>query len=158
PPRDCDPRPRRRNAVSAAPRRGALESGARGRVPARKEQRRRPASPNPPEVAGRNGTLTMAEDRLEEALDRMKQEAVDAATLEAVRARVLNNVTNAAAAGCAEFRPDLRAFLSGSLTDARRALLTDHISRCTACRAALAEIKGERRVIAMPQRSSSVWR
>ena len=37
-------------------------------------------------------------------------------------------------------------------------LLEDHVSRCTACRTALAEMKGERRVIAMPQRSSSRWR
>ena len=37
-------------------------------------------------------------------------------------------------------------------------LLEDHVSRCAACRAALAEMKGERRVIAMPQRSSSRWR
>jgi ferric-dicitrate binding protein FerR (iron transport regulator) len=88
----------------------------------------------------------------------MKQETVDAAALEAARARVWNTVGSAAVAGCAEFRPDLRAYASGSLAGGRRLLLEDHISRCTACRAALAEIKGERRVIAMPQRSASRWR
>jgi FecR protein/Putative zinc-finger len=100
----------------------------------------------------------MSQDRLEKALEDMNQEAVDAATLDAVRARVWNTLTNTAVDGCAEFRPDLRAYLSGTLTGGRRVLLEDHVSRCAACRAALAEMKGERRVIAMPQRSSSRWR
>ncbi|HEY7055617.1 MAG TPA: FecR family protein [Vicinamibacterales bacterium] len=100
----------------------------------------------------------MSEDRLERALQEMKQEAIDAGTLEAARVRVWDTMMNVAAAGCTEFRPDLRAYLSGTVTGGRRVLLEDHISRCSACRAALAEMKGERRVIAMPQRSSSRWR
>ena len=97
----------------------------------------------------------MSEDRLERALQEMKQEDVDAATVDAARARVWNKVTGAA--GCAEFRSDFRAYLGGELADGRRALLEDHLSRCPACRAAMAGQKGERRVIAMPQRSSSRW-
>src|SRR6185312_8601568 len=100
----------------------------------------------------------MSEDRLERALQEMTQEAADTATLEAARARVWDKVANAAAAGCAEFRPELRGYLSGTLTGSRRLLLEDYVSRCSACRVALAEMKGERRVIAMPQRSSSRWR
>jgi len=100
----------------------------------------------------------MSEDRLERALQEMTQEAADTATLEAARARVWDKVANAAVAGCAEFRPELRGYLSGTLTGSRRLLLEDHVSRCSACRVALAEMKGERRVIAMPQRSSSRWR
>ncbi|HET7217733.1 MAG TPA: FecR domain-containing protein [Vicinamibacterales bacterium] len=99
----------------------------------------------------------MSEDRLDRALEAMTREAVDSATLEDVRARVWSKVTNSAA-GCGEFRPDLHAYSSRSLTGGRRMLLEDHLSRCPACRAALAEIKGGRRVVAMPQRSSSVWR
>jgi len=38
----------------------------------------------------------MSEDRLEKALQEMRQEDVDAGTLEAARARVWNEVTNAA--------------------------------------------------------------
>jgi hypothetical protein len=100
----------------------------------------------------------MSEDRLERALEHMTGETVETATLEAVRARVLGNLTNAAGAGCAEFRADFGAYISGSLTGGRRVLLEDHISRCSPCRVALADMKGERRVIAMPQRSSSRWR
>src|SRR5262245_43792649 len=99
----------------------------------------------------------MSEERLERALQEMKQETVDAATLDAARARVWSTVTNTAAAGCAELRPDFRAYMSGTLTGGRRVLLEDHLSRCPACRTALAEMRGERRVIAMPQRSSSRW-
>ena len=99
----------------------------------------------------------MSEDRLEKALQEMRQEDVDAGTLEAARARVWDEVTNAAGAGCAEFRPDFRAYLGGALGGSRRVLMEDHLSRCPACRASMAEMKGERRVIAMPQRSSSRW-
>ncbi len=99
----------------------------------------------------------MSEDRLEEALHEMKHEAVDATTLEAVRVRVWDKVANAPVAACAEFRPEFGAYLSGALAGGRRVLLEDHVSRCSTCRTALAEIKGQRRVIAMPQRSASRW-
>jgi hypothetical protein len=71
----------------------------------------------------------MSEDRLDKALEEMKHETVDAATLEDVRARVWSNVSNVSA-GCREFRPDLPAYSSGTLTGGRRVLLEDHISRC----------------------------
>jgi hypothetical protein len=99
----------------------------------------------------------MSEDRLDRALQQMRQESVDDATLDTARARVWNEVTSAAGAGCAEFRPDFRAYHSGALGGSRRVLLDDHLSRCAACRGAMAELRGERRVIPMPQRSSSRW-
>lgn len=100
----------------------------------------------------------MSEDRLEEALHEMKHEAVDAATLEAARGRVWDKLLTATLAPCAEFRPDFRAYLDGALAGSRRVLLDDHVSRCSTCRTALAEMKGQARVIAMPQRSASRWR
>ena len=100
----------------------------------------------------------MSEDRLDRALQGMKDEAVDAAALDAVRTRVWSNLAGAAVDGCAEFRPDFPAYLSGALVGGRRVLLEDHVSRCSACRTELATMKGDRRVIAMPQRSSSRWR
>lgn len=100
----------------------------------------------------------MSTDRLDDALQEMTREPVDARTLDAARARVWENVTNAGAAGCAEFRADLPAYLGGDLTGSRRLLVEDHVSRCTMCRAAIAQIKGEQRHVPMPRRSSSPWR
>lgn len=100
----------------------------------------------------------MSDERLERALQEMKDETVDAATLEAARARVWDSLTNATADGCGQFRSDFPAYLVGSLAAGRRVLLDDHLSRCAACRTALAETRGDRRVVAMPQRASSTWR
>jgi len=105
----------------------------------------------------------MSEQRLDEALREMKEEAVDAETLAAAQARlreklVDGTVSRAGAAGCAEFRSDLPAYIGGALAGSRRLLVEDHLGRCTACRTAIAQMKGERRVIPMPQRSASPWR
>lgn len=97
----------------------------------------------------------MSEDRLEKALQEMRDEPVDARTLEAARLRVRDRLTSIGLAGCAEFRPDLSAYLGGTLTGSRRLLMEDHLSRCAACRSAVAELRGESRVIAMPRRSTS---
>jgi hypothetical protein len=93
----------------------------------------------------------MSEDRLERALQEMKEEDVAAGTLEAVRARVWNTVTNA---NCAGFREDFHEYLAGTLRGSRRLLVDDHLSRCPGCRAHLAGLKGESRVVAMPVRAS----
>ena len=99
----------------------------------------------------------MPEDRLERALQEMKEEHVDAGTLESARARVWSTMTNTASATCAEFRPDFPAYLAKELGASRRILVEDHLSRCPGCRARIAELKGGRTVIAMPRRSSSRW-
>lgn len=99
----------------------------------------------------------MSEDNLDRALQAMKEEDVDAGTLEAARGRVWQKMTNAVSATCAEFRQDFPAYLANELADSRRLLVEDHLSRCPACRARIAEMKGERTVVAMPRRSSSRW-
>jgi hypothetical protein len=99
----------------------------------------------------------MSEDRLERALQEMKEEDVDSGTLEAARARVWEKMTSTDSATCAEFRQDFRAYLSLELGGSRRVLVEDHLSRCPSCRARIADMKGERTVVAMPQRSSSRW-
>jgi FecR-like protein/uncharacterized protein DUF3352/putative zinc finger protein len=99
----------------------------------------------------------MSEKGLERALQEMKDEDVDAGALEAARARVWQNMTNAGSATCAEFRQDFHAYLVNEVGGSRRILVEDHLSRCPGCRARIAEMKGERRVVAMPRRSSSRW-
>ena len=54
----------------------------------------------------------------DQALQDMKDERVDAATLATARTRVWNNVN--AGAACAEFRQDFRAYLDNGLGDKRR--------------------------------------
>ena len=81
----------------------------------------------------------------------MKEEDVDAGTLEAARARVWGTVTNTGSATCAEFRRDFPAYLANELGASRRILVEDHLSRCPGCRARIAEMKGERTVVAMPR-------
>ena len=99
----------------------------------------------------------MSEDRLDTAVQQTRDEFVDEATVEAARRRVWDRLTGAERAGCAEFGSDFRAYVSGALASNRRVLMDDHLSRCVACRNALAELRGERRVIPMPRRSSSRW-
>ncbi len=93
----------------------------------------------------------MSEDFLEKALQEMKAEDVDAGTVEAARARVWQKMTNAGGAPCAEFRQDLHAYLVNELAGSRRMLVEDHLSRCRRCRAEIAELKGERPIVAMPR-------
>src|SRR4029450_9918479 len=93
----------------------------------------------------------MSEDRLERALHEMKNEDVGAGTLEAARVRVWQNMTNTVGATCAEFRPDFPAYLGRELSNSRRILVEDHLSRCPGCRARIAEMKGERTIVAMPR-------
>jgi hypothetical protein len=99
----------------------------------------------------------MSEDHLDRALQEMQAEDVDTGTFAGARARVWDTLTNATSATCAEFRPDFQAYVARELSDGRRILLEDHLSRCAGCRARLAELKGERTVVAMPARSSSRW-
>ena len=66
-------------------------------------------------------------------------------------------MTNAGSATCAEFRQDFPAYLVNELGGSRRILVEDHLSRCPGCRARIAEMKGERPIVAMPLRSSSRW-
>ena len=99
----------------------------------------------------------MSQDHLERALQEMKDEEVDPGTLETARARVWGSMTSAVGATCAEFRQDFRAYLGNDLGGGRRVLVEDHLSRCPGCRARIAEMKGERTIVAMPVRSSSPW-
>ena len=93
----------------------------------------------------------MSEDRLEEALRQMNAEDVDAGQIETARARVWETMTRSGGAVCAEFRDDFEAYSRNKLSNGRRLLVEDHLSRCPSCRARVAEMKGERTAIAMPR-------
>src|SRR4026208_129522 len=57
-------------------------------------------------------------------------------------------------AACAECRQHVHAYLANELGGSRRMLVEDHLSRCSGCRARIAEMKGETTVVAMPGRAS----
>jgi hypothetical protein len=99
----------------------------------------------------------MSEDRLEKALQAMKSEEATPEQLAEARARVWEKLENPGTALCSEFRTQFRDYLDGRLSANRRLLVEDHLGRCPACRARLAEEKGERNIIPMPIRRVARW-
>src|SRR5512135_3625479 len=94
----------------------------------------------------------MSEDRLERALDALKNESASPEQLDQARVHVWQKLEGHGMAACAEFQPAFRDYLDGSLTEHRRLLMEDHLSRCPQCRSELAELRGDKTVIAMPRR------
>jgi hypothetical protein len=92
----------------------------------------------------------MSEDRLDKALDAMRDEAAGAADLAAAKARVWDKLAGGESGVCAGFRVQLRDYLDGKLAEPRRLLMEDHLGRCAECRRAFADLKGEHTVTAMP--------
>jgi hypothetical protein len=88
----------------------------------------------------------MSEDRLDQALNEMKNESVPEEEAAAARARVWQKLAGADSVLCTEFRASLQEYAAGGLESSRRLLLEDHLSRCTACRRAMAELHGMRKV------------
>jgi predicted anti-sigma-YlaC factor YlaD len=92
----------------------------------------------------------MSEDRLDKALDAMRNEEPAASDLAAAKERVWRRLAGTPGGACTEFRAEFRDYLDGKLVEARRLLMEDHLGRCAECRKALAEMKGERKVVTMP--------
>ncbi len=99
----------------------------------------------------------MREDRLDQAIEAMKNEAVDPERAEAAGARVLEALTGAAPTLCGQFRRDFGDWARGVLPESRRMLLEDHLGRCPACREHLAGMEGRQRSHAMPPGRRSPW-
>ncbi len=99
----------------------------------------------------------MSEDRLERALEAMKNETIDPELLAGARDRVWAKVGQPGLTACVEFEPAIGEYLAGNLAPNRRLLMEDHLSRCPKCRMRLTELTGERKVIAMPK-TRAFWR
>lgn len=97
----------------------------------------------------------MSEDRLEKALEGMRNEKVNPEQLAGTRARVWEKLGSPSVSVCTEFQPGFSAYLEERLSDNRRLLMEDHLSRCTHCRAQLAALRGEQQAIALPPRHAS---
>ncbi|MBI3279794.1 MAG: FecR domain-containing protein [Acidobacteria bacterium] len=76
----------------------------------------------------------MTEDRFDELLKEMREETATAEQVAESRDRVWRKLAGRASALCSEFRSQLEDYLAGQLTEARRLLLEDHLSRCAECR------------------------
>jgi len=99
----------------------------------------------------------MSEDRLERALEAMRNENVDPEQLAGARDRIWEKLGQPGLMACTEFEPGIRDYLAGNLAPNRRLLMEDHLSRCPRCRMQLTELTGERKVIAMPK-ARAFWR
>ena len=99
----------------------------------------------------------MSEDRLEKAIEAMKNEPLDPEKIEIVQANVRRKLESGNTLVCEEFARDYQDYVQEKLTGNRRLLLEDHLGRCPHCRAHLAELKGERKVAVMPDRRASRW-
>jgi hypothetical protein len=99
----------------------------------------------------------MSEDRIDKALEAMKNESVAPEESAAARARTFEKLTAAPATLCSGIQADLRAYLQGELDASRRLLVEDHLTRCPACRHEMAALKGESKVMAMPERRAPGW-
>ena len=99
----------------------------------------------------------MSEDRLERALEAMRNENVDPELLAGAHQRVWEKLGQSGLAACEEFEPAISDYLGGKLAPGRRLLMEDHLSRCPRCRLRLTELTGERKVVAMPTKRA-FWR
>jgi hypothetical protein len=93
----------------------------------------------------------MNDERFDELLKDMREEGAAEEQVAGARERVWQRLEGASSAACVEFRPEFSDYLAGRLTPSRRLLMDDHLGRCPECRRALADAKGERKVVAMPR-------
>ena len=99
----------------------------------------------------------MSKDRLEEALEAMRNESVRPEQLEEARARVWQRLGGQNMTVCSEFQLQFQDYLNGRLDGNRRLLIEDHLSRCSRCRSRLAEQRGGQKHAALPRRQASWW-
>jgi hypothetical protein len=88
------------------------------------------------------------ESALDEAVNRIRDEAIDDAVVEAAAARVwakLSAQVHAPLRTCSDFQALIPDFKAGRLPESRALLVKDHLHECVACRRIY-----EGRVVAMP--------
>ncbi|MFC1838083.1 FecR domain-containing protein [Thermodesulfobacteriota bacterium] len=96
----------------------------------------------------------MTDKLFDKLLKEIREEEIPAEQVTAAKERVLEKLTGSASMACAEIQPQLKDYAAGNLMDSRRLLIDDHLSRCLECRHELAEVKGKKKVVAMPRKRS----
>jgi ferric-dicitrate binding protein FerR (iron transport regulator) len=92
----------------------------------------------------------MNDERFDELLKGLRDEPVTPDQVERAQERVWHKLSSSRSLACDDFSSDLEGYASGRLAESRRLLVEDHLSRCVECRHALAEVKGESKVVQMP--------
>ncbi len=92
----------------------------------------------------------MDDERFDELLEQMRDEGASPDQIRDAKDRVWHRLAASQSPACEELRAELGAYLAGRLSEPRRLLIHDHVSRCVHCRHALAEIKGERKLVPFP--------
>lgn len=100
----------------------------------------------------------MTDERFDEILYEMRDESVSPEQSAAARDRVWQKIAALPMIACAGFREEFGAYVSGRLSESRRLLVDDHLSRCTDCRRVLAELRdgSKSKVTPMPVRRSKM--
>ncbi len=101
----------------------------------------------------------MKDDKLEQAINQIQNEAADPAVVESAATRVWANLQAAEAAetasirGCAGFEALFADYRAGRLPAARALLVKDHLHECVACRKAYAAASGKVTQMPAPRRT-----
>jgi hypothetical protein len=99
----------------------------------------------------------MSEDRLENALNAIKNENVNDKDLAGAHDRTWEKLKSPGEILCAEFQLQIPEYRDGKLDGNHILLMEDHLSRCPQCREKLAELKGDRPATVIPMRRKSQW-
>ncbi|HEX4770295.1 MAG TPA: FecR family protein [Bryobacteraceae bacterium] len=113
----------------------------------------------------------MKQDLVDQAVAEIRSEAIDPSLIEAaaarVRARIVNSSRHDAKLrqihGCADFQALIPQYLNGSLPEAGRLLLDDHVLSCVPCRHAMefartGKLPTLRRPVVMERKVPLQWR
>jgi ferric-dicitrate binding protein FerR (iron transport regulator) len=108
------------------------------------------------------------EQRLDGAIDNIRDEKIDPEVLDQARRRSWERIARAVEehaaspvriSSCSDFQALLPEYLAGTLIEGRRLLVEDHTHECVACRRALHKLSAPARVVTVPAaRPSSAWR
>lgn len=100
----------------------------------------------------------MNDERFDQLLEQMRDEGAPPDQISDAKDRVWHRLTASQSPACEELRAELGAYVDGRLSEPRRLLIHDHVSRCLHCRHALAEIKGEPKLVSFPVEATRRWR
>ncbi|MBN1832030.1 MAG: FecR domain-containing protein [Deltaproteobacteria bacterium] len=99
----------------------------------------------------------MTDKIFDELVNEIREEEIPAEQVATATERVWRRLAGSVSLACAEIRPQLTDYAAGRLMESRRLLVDDHLSRCVECRHTLAELKGEKKVVVIPQGRSFRW-